>query len=501
MSWHYLQGQEEASWADTSLDGAPSALLSLLPTREASCSQGSAMECSPSSPCGMTCEPSTDTLGAEELTLSAGASPVRISALPGRVTDLTGNEADCGPRWPGSLARYNPDSRSWRTAQCSLLGGLTEYSATFPRWGTMRNGELWERTMPVLRTAENASGYWATPTARDHIGHTITKNFPKGFNKNLCTDLELVKRGLMEAPTPSGNWPTPTCSDAFTDKLKSAQQSEGSMHSVNLSQAVKMWPTPMAQDAKHSNVEPSWLNGTNKFGTVPLHVAVGGQLNPDWVEWLMNWPVSWSSLTPLSHEHFNEWLARTKASATKIQAYIVPGMRNHGQPSQAPQGPEQAEQHAGEHCDTVPSVPREGTREAGGLGKRQCSPSPLSDMRTGVPVEQNAEGQGVQQCLHGGDGQAFSGEAMGRTEQGEAMHELREDLHLHTATSNDLQPVVREYSGPPKPWWSEEPIGVPRVATGIPKRADRLKAIGNGQVPAAVVLAWNTLYSRIQQRS
>ena len=43
-----------------------------------------------------------------------------------------------------------------------------------------------------------------------------------------------------------------------------------------------------------------------------------------------------------------------------------------------------------------------------------------------------------------------------------------------------------------------EPGSVPRVATGIPKRADRLKAIGNGQVPAAATLAWNTLYARIQ---
>ena len=42
-----------------------------------------------------------------------------------------------------------------------------------------------------------------------------------------------------------------------------------------------------------------------------------------------------------------------------------------------------------------------------------------------------------------------------------------------------------------------EPGSVPRVATGVPKRADRLKAIGNGQVPAAAALAWNTLYARI----
>ena len=34
--------------------------------------------------------------------------------------------------------------------------------------------------------------------------------------------------------------PTPTVADTFTDKLKSSQQKQGSMHSVNLSQAVHM---------------------------------------------------------------------------------------------------------------------------------------------------------------------------------------------------------------------------------------------------------------------
>ena len=44
------------------------------------------------------------------------------------------------------------------------------------------------------------------------------------------------------------NLPTPTVADTFTDKLKSSQQKPGSMHSVNLSQAVHMLPTPNTMD-------------------------------------------------------------------------------------------------------------------------------------------------------------------------------------------------------------------------------------------------------------
>jgi hypothetical protein len=42
-----------------------------------------------------------------------------------------------------------------------------------------------------------------------------------------------------------------------------------------------------------------------------------------------------------------------------------------------------------------------------------------------------------------------------------------------------------------------EPGSVPRVATGIPKRADRLKAIGNGQVPVTAAMAFRLLLNSI----
>jgi DNA (cytosine-5)-methyltransferase 1 len=41
-------------------------------------------------------------------------------------------------------------------------------------------------------------------------------------------------------------------------------------------------------------------------------------------------------------------------------------------------------------------------------------------------------------------------------------------------------------------WWATEP-DVGRVANGVAARVDRLKAIGNGQVPAVVALAWRLL--------
>jgi hypothetical protein len=48
---------------------------------------------------------------------------------------------------------------------------------------------------------------------------------------------------------------------------------------------------------------------------LPNAVAYGGdqtpqigQLNPDWVEWLMGWPIGQSDLKPLEMDKFRLWL-------------------------------------------------------------------------------------------------------------------------------------------------------------------------------------------------
>lgn len=94
------------------------------------------------------------------------------------------------------------------------------------------------------------------------------------------------------------SWPTPTVADTFTGNLKSSQQKPGSMHSVNLSQAVRMWPTPSANEDAAGTI-----NGKMQFMLThaaklsdPEGTAAGGQLNPEWVEWLMGFPTGWTDL-------------------------------------------------------------------------------------------------------------------------------------------------------------------------------------------------------------
>ena len=53
------------------------------------------------------------------------------------------------------------------------------------------------------------------------------------------------------------NLPTPTVSDIFTDRLKSTQQKEGSMHSITLPQAVRMVSDTIERGQAAKNDLPS----------------------------------------------------------------------------------------------------------------------------------------------------------------------------------------------------------------------------------------------------
>ena len=114
MSWHFLQGQEEASWAGTCLDGAPSALSSMIPTPEASSSPVNATDAFHDSRCGMTCEPSTGSHGEAALTSSQEDSHARTYPSQGDGQDSRANEPDYSGTHSLSQRMSKRDGSSWR---------------------------------------------------------------------------------------------------------------------------------------------------------------------------------------------------------------------------------------------------------------------------------------------------------------------------------------------------------------------------------------------------
>ena len=188
MSWHYLQGQEEVSSEGISWDGVAFVPSKLKTTLGAYCLLDSETASCPASPYGMTLRPLLATPGVAAWMWCQEGSLVRAYQPPAVDVGLRIRDQDYGPKWPGSLAKYNPHSYSWRTAQCSLFGGLIEFSGTWPRWGMMQAGECWELSTPVRRKSAKESGYWPTPTKSDGTAHrnnpeTMAKCYGKPYQQ------------------------------------------------------------------------------------------------------------------------------------------------------------------------------------------------------------------------------------------------------------------------------------------------------------------------------
>lgn len=244
----------------------------------------------------------TDGLGAELLTLFQAGFRARTSAQPEKARELPESAADCGQRWRGSLAKYDPVTRSLKTAQLSLLEGLTGCSLTLPKSGWMRDGDCFPQPMLVRSTRENESGYWLTPRATE-TGENVD-NFVKrmGDRSDRCA-------GSLSAQVRNPKtWPTPTVCGNYNRPGASATSGMG------LASAVKLFPTPCATDYKGSPTAERAAEraaessrGVRLPEEVVKRGASGGQLNPTWVEWLMGWPIGHTDLKPLGTGRFQEF--------------------------------------------------------------------------------------------------------------------------------------------------------------------------------------------------
>jgi hypothetical protein len=70
--------------------------------------------------------------------VSGGFPCTDISALQAEAQGLTEKVPQCGITWRGWLAKFDPDSYSWKTAQCSFIEESGECLETFPASGMTR---------------------------------------------------------------------------------------------------------------------------------------------------------------------------------------------------------------------------------------------------------------------------------------------------------------------------------------------------------------------------
>ena len=217
MSWHCSQALVEAfSQANVWVTGS-CVRWKKIRIAERSCFGGKKTTASQSSPSGTTLTPSTGTPGMALSMSFLLDSHANRSASQETKEEPKTNETN-GQLPQESLAKYDPESSSWRTSHPLFNTWETYSPETWPASGTIKNGQLYLRDKPEPDILENDGGWWPTPTASDFKGGTDAPRKDTGKPRN--------------------------------DRLDHCLE--------------------------------------------PGHK--GKRLNPDWVEWLMGWPIGWTSL-------------------------------------------------------------------------------------------------------------------------------------------------------------------------------------------------------------
>lgn len=214
---------------------------------------------------GMTCERLMDDRGAVLLMSWLAVSRVRTSVPQEVATESTASVPDSGVKWPESSVRYVPATSSWKTAHCLWEEVLPWSSVTLPTWGMTRSGSVYRHPTAERPISATGAGLWPTPTV---CGNHNRKGASATSGDGLAT--VVTQR----------TWPTATAT------------------------AHKGWSPnhnrAMTDDRLDYSVERESFQPGQQ--TPPM------RLNPEWVEWLMGWPIGHTGLKPLATGRYQEWL-------------------------------------------------------------------------------------------------------------------------------------------------------------------------------------------------
>lgn len=188
---------------------------------------------------------------------SVEVSPAKTSQSQGNKQDWMVNVLDFGLKCKELLAKYDREKSLWKTHQCSLFEDLIESQEVFPKSGMTVDGQLWELMMSKHLTKEKE--YGLSDIESKNGGCRLKYPTPTAHDgKGHCTQNSLIRKDGKSRMNQLANFVVFRCFNQVRDKT----------------------------------------------------IKTSYQLNPDWTEWLMGWPIGWTSLKPLSKEEFIRWFKK-----------------------------------------------------------------------------------------------------------------------------------------------------------------------------------------------
>ena len=238
-----------------------------------------------------------DDRGAVLLMSFVAGSRARTSAPQETVTASTASVPASGAKWPESSVRYDLATSSWKTAHCLWEEVLPWSSVTLPTWGMTRSGSVYRHPTSERPISGTGAGLWQTIVADDSADRAKGKWNSRGEPK---LSAQVLHPEYLPTPTVCGN---------YNRKGASATSGDGLATVVT----QRTWPTATAYKGWSPNHDRAMTDDRLDYSVERESFQPGQQtppmrLNPEWVEWLMGWPIGHTGLKPLETGRYQEWL-------------------------------------------------------------------------------------------------------------------------------------------------------------------------------------------------
>lgn len=292
---------------------------------------------------GPTRELSKESLGAVGSTLSRRVGRAKTSPPPEKRKGFRETKAGYFQKSSEYVARFDRNSCSWKTPP-QLWGAVTlqPCSVKFAKWGSMRDGACWEHDTPLTvqerkhRTAATVGGVWPTATTKPDNPQVRGKGKTVGTKRGTTLLGALRNGGPVGKRKPGRPRRKETTKEfGFATNAASTSSTGAPITSENGSATIAanghtpfttksktgasiaaeaMWATPAAHEARlgYQKRKPGAKGIQESLSTEVIDAEggrpkVGGQLNPKWAEWLMGWPLGWTSTEPMTPATFQGW--------------------------------------------------------------------------------------------------------------------------------------------------------------------------------------------------
>jgi hypothetical protein len=198
----------------------------------------------------------------------------------------TPNSSNCSP--PSDPSSRTPDSSAWATPTSR---DYKDRAAATDQPGTPTNGMLGRQAPRVMEDS-----MWATPTAKLAEDSQTHRSGDRSGELLLTGQAQSGKWNPPETPPgaidPAAMWPTPDAGLYGNQPQANATQWNGNNTLVSLSE--KGFPSPL-QDQETST--PGGGSSPSGRTSPPPSPEKRRRLNPAFVEWLMNMPEGWTTVS------------------------------------------------------------------------------------------------------------------------------------------------------------------------------------------------------------